>query len=125
MASKFWAGVGISTALFFSCGANAAVVSYRCSFPTFSDPSGLHDQASFGFDIQFDDVTRSAFIVGTVGMSPLSAVLAETGVTFIEVTPSGNVMTTTIGIEGDTVHSRHTVILGTLTPSQHYGTCTL
>jgi hypothetical protein len=48
---------------------------------------------------------------------------AEHGLTFVEVTRSGNVMTTTIARDGAAVHSRNAIIGETLFPSQYYGTC--
>lgn len=123
VAIKRKAIVGLTMVLICSGHAHAAVVSYHCSFPTYSDPSGLRDQVGFGFEIQYDDISHNAFIVGNVGMSPATPIVGSDSSTFIEVTPTGAVMTTTIDNEGATVHSRHTVILGNLSPSQHYGNC--
>jgi hypothetical protein len=46
------------------------------------------------------------------------------GITFIEITGGGNVMTTTIDQKMVSAHSRNTVVLGgDLLPSQYYGKC--
>lgn len=45
------------------------------------------------------------------------------GVSFVEVTPDGNVMTTVVDSKGTSIHSRHTIIAGQVAPSQYYGSC--
>jgi hypothetical protein len=50
---------------------------------------------------------------------------SEEGYTFIEITKAGNVMTTTIDAKLKTCHSRNTVILGELVPTQYYGTAVI
>ena len=47
----------------------------------------------------------------------------EKGISFIEITPAGNAMTTAIDATGASVHSRNTIIEGILTPTQYYGKC--
>jgi len=46
------------------------------------------------------------------------------GITLIEVLPTGAVQTTTIAKDGRSVHSRHSIIIGDLVPSQYFGQCT-
>ena len=45
------------------------------------------------------------------------------GFTFIEITKSGNILTTTVDIHGKSAHSRNTILDGKLVPSQFYGSC--
>ncbi len=47
----------------------------------------------------------------------------EGRIAFLEVTATGNLMTTTIDSNGVSAHSRHTVAMGELLASQFYGTC--
>ena len=47
----------------------------------------------------------------------------ENGMAFIEITDSGNVMTTAITSNGESVHSRNTVIIDSIVASQYYGRC--
>ncbi len=112
-------------ALMASSSVQAEVLSYQCTFPSFADTSGLQDQTEFGFEIKYDDVANNAFIVGNAGMSPLTPLVGADSLAFVEVTPSGSVMMTTIGADGVAVHSRHSVVVGSLVPSQHYGTCVI
>ena len=56
-------------------------------------------------------------------MSDVAAVGGSQGITFQETLGSGAVQTTTIANDTSTVHSRHTMMGGTLMPSQYYGTC--
>lgn len=113
----------LSLAAGCSSWAHAEVVTYHCTFPSYSDPSGLWDQKGFGFDIMYDNVSQNAFMVGNLGMSPASTLVGGDSPTFLEITAMGNVMVTAIAQDGVAAHSRHTVIAGSLHPSQHYGTC--
>ncbi|WP_161849249.1 hypothetical protein [Bradyrhizobium sp. CCBAU 051011] len=70
-----------------------------------------------------DTVTRKAVIIGNAGMSDVEAVGGSQGITFQEKLGSGAVQTTTIAKDGSSVHSRHTLIGGKVTPSQYYGSC--
>ena len=45
------------------------------------------------------------------------------GLTFVEVTGTGNVMVTVISDDGRSVHSRNGMVLGKIVPSQYYGRC--
>ena len=92
----------------------------RCSFEGFS--------TDFVFDgIDYDAGT--ARMVGNAGSAPLGAFMGANGATFIEITPTGNVMTTTVfawwGADRRyvAVHSRHTAIGGDPIPSQVEGAC--
>jgi len=64
-------------------------------------------------------------MVGNNGSSEVHLVPSPFGPTFIEVTQAGNVMTTAIATDGDSVHSRGTRMQGGLVPSQYYGHCNL
>ena len=101
---------------------NAEVITYECSFDRYEGPDGGGTQ-DFGFTIQLDSVTEDAYIVGTQGLAKLAYIPATFGRSFIEFSDGGNVMVTTITEDGDAVHSRNTMMLGNLIPSQYYGEC--
>ena len=63
-----------------------------------------------------------AYAVGS-DVYPAEWRLGYSGVTFLEVLKTGAVQTTTIDDQGNAVHSRHTILIGELVPSQYYGTC--
>ena len=103
----------------------AAVMNYACSFPRMVSPEGAK-ASSPPFEMQFtrDTLTKKAFVIGNAGMSEVTAIEHENGISFVEVTDSGNVMVTAITKTGEAVHSRNT-IMQRLVPTQYYGTCPL
>jgi hypothetical protein len=60
-----------------------------------------------------------AYIIGNNGTEPVQVVKGAKRISFIEITPNGNVNTTTIRESGESIHSRHNAGL----PSQSYGKC--
>ena len=123
--------LSVAVAFQFGAGASAApgqqadvellksAQTLRCSFE------------SFGTDLVFDLVdydAGTARLVGNAGTSPLSAVPGLSGVSFIEVTPSGAVNTYTVyaWLNAErrfvAVTSRHTAVAGP-SPSQLNGSC--
>ena len=68
------------------------------------------------------DATGYAFAVGR-NVYPVRVHTGDKGVTFLEELVTGAVQSTTVQLDGRAVHSRHTIILGELVPSQYYGTC--
>ena len=101
---------------------NAKVITYECSFDRYQGPKGGGTQ-DFGFSIQLDSVTKDAYLVGSEGLAKLAHIRGVFGQSFIEFSETGNVMVTTINESGEAVHSRNTIILGDLIPSQNYGEC--
>jgi hypothetical protein len=61
--------------------------------------------------------------MGNAGASRVNAIKNASGVSFIEITDSGNVTVTAITDSGDAVHSRNSIISSELIPSQYYGKC--
>ncbi len=92
----------------------------RCSFEGFS--------TDFVFD-SIDYAAGTARMVGNAGSASLGAIMGANGATFVEITSTGNIMTTTVFAWWDTdrryvaVHSRHTAIAGDPVPSQVHGAC--
>ena len=101
---------------------NAEVITFECSFPRYEGPNGGGTE-DFGFTIQLDSVSEDAYIVGSAGLAKLAHIQGVFGRSFIEFTETGNVMVTTIVEDGEAVHSRNTILLGDLIPSQYYGEC--
>jgi hypothetical protein len=104
----------------------AETISYKCSFLFSASPSGI-EKESKPFELSFvlDTQTKKAYMLGNNGSSEVMPVENIAGITFVEVTPSGNVMVTAITTSGDAVHSRNTIFLDgkKLIPSQYYGKC--
>ena len=98
---------------------------YVCNYITYCNESGLHeDKKSFKLIFVVDRSNNNAYMVGNMGSTEVSLVPSIAGgITFVEVTPGGNVMTTTISSNGKSVHSRNSIIDGELVPSQRYGIC--
>ncbi len=72
---------------------------------------------------------RTARKIGNVGVSDVAVFTSNAGISFLEVTPSGNFMLTTVlaeyNADGDfiVVAARHMVIDGKPMVSQYHGTC--
>ena len=104
-------------------GVNAEVLSYYCSYTSYSDEEGLSKSDEFNIEFRYDTVTEDAFMVGNNGLSRVSAIKKDEGMTFLELLSTGAVQTTTIASNNKSVHSRHTLLWGDLMPSQYYGKC--
>ena len=100
-------------------------ITYRCEYRTYSDErGGPHKQSTGPFRLTFLVDSGKAYHVGPLGAEPVRIVQnAHGGLTFIEITQTGNVMTTVLSANGDSVHSRASNLHGELVPSQHYGRC--
>lgn len=105
--------------------AYGATTSYTCKFSIEATPKGLSKQAS-PFELRFvvDTTTRKAYLMGNAGSSEVGVVPNAGGISFIEVTATGNVMVTAVTNSGEAVHSRNGIMSKELLPSQYYGKCT-
>jgi hypothetical protein len=99
-------------------------VLFTCDYATYSDERGLN-RAEKGFQLRFmiEPRTKKSYAIGNNGSTPVKLVANADGLTFVEITDSGNVMVTAITNRGASAHSRSSMILGDLVPSQYYGTC--
>ncbi|BDU59354.1 hypothetical protein LMORI2_23360 [Limnohabitans sp. MORI2] len=61
--------------------------------------------------------------MGNNGSAEVKAIQNAGGISFVEITTSGNVMVTTIAKSGEAVHSRNAVMQSQLVSSQYYGKC--
>jgi uncharacterized protein YuzE len=103
---------------------SAATATFDCSYASFSDEEGLHaTKELFRLTFLLDSDTDKAYMVGNNGSAELSLIANVDGFTLIEVTSTGNVMTTTVTNTGQSVHSRNGILFGDLAPSQFYGEC--
>ncbi|APW45389.1 hypothetical protein [Rhodoferax antarcticus] len=105
--------------------AYGATTSYTCKFLVEATPKGLSKQAS-PFELRFvvDASTRKAYLMGNAGSSEVEVIPNTDGISFVEITASGNVMVTAVTNSGEAVHSRNGIMFKQLVPSQFYGKCT-
>ena len=114
----------LSGILLFSVNVFAGTITYECKFSSFSNSKGTHkEKTPMVLKYLIDDSTKKAYFLGNLGSSEVTPITSDSQISFVEVTDSGNLMTTTIVDNLQAVHSRNTVMLGTLLPSQYYGSC--
>lgn len=103
---------------------SAATTSYVCRFTVEASPKGLAKQEK-PFELRFvvDTATKKGYLVGNAGSSEVEIIPNTDGVSFVEITNSGNVMVTAIAVGGAAVHSRNGIMFKDLVPSQFYGNC--
>ena len=103
-----------------------ATETYECNFTNFSDREGNKKEV-MKITYIYDDKSKKAYVVGELGSNEVAHILNKMGGrSFVEITTTGNVMTTTITNSGDSVHSRNTIVFGNeLIPSQFYGKCNI
>jgi len=104
---------------------NASSTTYYCNYPEYASSDGVHKQKN-KFEINFlvNGKNEKSYLLGNNGSSEVAIIDNwDGGITLIEITASGNVMTTVISKNGKSVHSRANSIAGELVPSQHYGSC--
>lgn len=108
-----------------SAGVTAEPVSYVCNYATYSNEQGNHAvDGDFSLMFVVHPEKGSAYIVGNMGTEEVLLIPhAMGGMGFIDMTNSGNIMTTAIDMKGNSVHSRNTSIGAELMPSQYYGRC--
>jgi hypothetical protein len=66
---------------------------------------------------------RRPYLLGNAGSSEVELIPNTDGISFVEITDSGNVMVTAITKSGEAVHSRNGIMFKELVPSQFYGKC--
>ncbi|RAH98278.1 hypothetical protein DLJ53_26580 [Acuticoccus sediminis] len=103
--------------------AAAEVVNVECVFDMRRDADGTKSDR-MELHYKLDKTTGRAILEGNAGLSDVVLHMGTEGFSFIEVTESGAVMTTTVVIStGRAVHSRNTVIVRELVESQYLGRC--
>jgi len=104
---------------------SASTTGYLCRFDVEASPRGLEKQST-PFELRFilDNAASKAYLMGNKGSAEVEIVRNVDGVSFIEITKSGNVMVTTVvNKTGAAVHSRNGILFNDLVPSQFYGGC--
>ena len=109
---------------FLPVAAYAATSSYNCKFTLEANPKGVSAPTS-SFDLRYivDIDAKKAYLIGNAGSSEVEIIPNVDGISFVEITNTGNVMVTAIANAGDAVHSRNGIMFKTLVPSQYYGKC--
>lgn len=120
LVSTFWA----ITVVVVPLAAQGATIAYTCKFPLEASPKGLSKQAT-PFELRFvvDTDTKKAYLIGNAGSSEVEIIPNTDGISFVEITGSGNVMVTAVTKSGESVHSRNGIMFKGLVPSQYYGNC--
>jgi hypothetical protein len=100
---------------------------YTCVYPSYSDGKRIQKvEKEFKLIFIIDTSKKTAYMVGNMGSTEVSMYpKISGGLSFIEITGGGNVMTTSIDSKLNSVHSRNSIIDGELLPSQYYGGCKL
>ena len=121
-----WRELAVMLCLFIPLVLQAKPTAFECRYPVYSNESGINKYtASFILNIFYDAHTGKATLKGDGGTAKLQAVRHkhQTTISFIEITPSGNVMTITIDAQARSVYSRNATIGGKLVATQSYGKC--
>ena len=96
------------------------------NYSTYSDANGNHKVTDkFVLTFIVDMTKKTAIMLGSQGTEEVTLIPSGVGegISFIEITGAGNVMTTAIDSKGNSVHSRNTIIHGEIVPTQYYGKC--
>jgi hypothetical protein len=98
----------------------AGTNTFECIYETYSDEEGNH-KAKDNFAISFlvEPAAKKAYMLGSLGSTEVELIPNTSGLTFVEVTGTGNVMVTAINDDGRSVHSRSGMVLGKIVPSQY------
>ncbi len=104
----------------------ADTTTYSCNYTSYSDQEGRHrEKERFELNFIIDKAAGKSYLLGNNGSSEVKMLESDDQLAFLEVTTSGNVMTTAIDSKLNTVHSRNSVLFGEMIPSQYYGKCTV
>lgn len=114
----------VSGLTFSALSAEASSVDFKCTFDGgYTDEGKTNEKMEFSFIL--DDVTGESIMRGNGGMSIVENHIGADAITFFEKLFTGAMQTTTITFSGNAVHSRHSLLLGDMVPSQYYGFCSI
>lgn len=104
---------------------NANKLSFTCFYNKASNMGKIaKDEMTLSFIL--DPASNEATVVGNNGASKVGTLSSEDGITFIEITPSGSIMSTSILLsDGTTVTSRNIMYNNKMLSSQLYGKCNI
>lgn len=117
--------------IIFTGAVRADTQTFECVYlkqASLNDGEVETNNTDFKLSFIVDKSEKQAYILGNNGSSKVLDIPNVGGITFVEVTGTGNVSTTTIADNLQSVHSRNTIMsLGKteLIPSQYYGKCIL
>ncbi len=100
----------------------AELMTITCDFYAYSEPNekGKAEDGFKGMRFVFEPGKSQGVMLGNAGESQVMIVSTDDSITFIQIDPI--VTTTTIELKTmKAVHSRNTVLMGELLPSQYYG----
>ncbi|OBT12746.1 hypothetical protein A9264_15855 [Vibrio sp. UCD-FRSSP16_10] len=102
----------------------ADTTTYLCNYGSYSDQEGNH-KVKNKFELNFivDKDTSKSYLLGNNGSSEVKLFESSDQLAFIEITATGNLMTTAIDSKFNSVHSRNSIMFGEMLPSQYYGKC--
>ena len=104
--------------------AYADITTYSCNYTTYSDQEGKHTvNVKFELNYIVDKAAGKSYLLGNNGSSEVKLLESEDQISFLEITATDNLMTTTIDSKLNSVHSRNSVMFGEMLPSQYYGKC--
>lgn len=104
--------------------ANAGTVTKVCTFDRHASPDGFKKLGeTFVMTFMTDTDTKKTYVVGNNGSEAVRVEPQGQGVSFIEMTATGNLIVTTVDNHGTAVTSRNIIMAGKLFPSQMYGKC--
>ena len=97
-----------------------------CTFDRVAFQTGVvanHPSSFPPFKILWKIGEPKAFLIGNAGKIEVMATIGDDSINFIQLEPI--VTTTTINLKtSEVVHSRNTILMGNLVPSQYYGMST-
>lgn len=104
--------------------AYAGTTTYSCNYTTYSDQEGNHKvEKTFELNFIVDKPAGKSYLLGNNGSTEVKLLESNDQIALLEVTASGNFMTTAIDSKLNSVHSRNSVMFGEILPSQYYGKC--
>lgn len=112
----------VALSLCISTVALADSFTFDCLYTDFSNEAGrtkIHWKMSF----TMDTATTESYVTSNLGRNEVLPMTGEDGLTFIDQSDKGSIYTTSMILNGSSVHSRHSIIDGELIASQYYGTC--
>lgn len=104
----------------------AEITNYSCNYTSYSNSEGNHKvEDKFELNFIVDHTTGKNYLLGNAGSSEVKVLESQDRIAFLEITDTGNFMSTAIDSKLNSVHSRNTVMFGELLPSQYYGKCVI
>lgn len=97
---------------------------YVCNYSSYSDQEGNHKvKKKFELNFIVDKKADKSYMLGNNGSTEIKLIKSSDQLAFIEITATGNIMSTSIDSKLNSVHSRNSVMFGEMLPSQYYGIC--